>query len=116
MNLNTKFNPDETVYVKTERNGVVKGRISAIAIDSTKQPQRFAFVYLVWVSDRKDNAGHHLWAYEQNIGRSFDEAYYDADSKLPWDIAEDMRWEHVSALISKAKSHDVWCPSVTPTE
>ena len=109
MKLETRFEPNQEVYAKVN-GGVVKGQISAIAIDASRQPKQFTFVYLLWVSDRRDNAGHHVWVYEKNIGTSFEEAYYDADNKLPWDLMEDAKWENVTVLIAKAHKSDKWCP------
>lgn len=89
MKVETKFDIDEIIYVKNERDGVSKGKICAVGIDMSKpQHDKFSFIYLVWVSDRRDWGGHYIRVYEGNIGRTFDEAYYDADCRFPWEILD----------------------------
>ena len=87
-----KFNIDQVVYVKTSHGGVTKAKVCAIGIDTTEdQRNGFTFVYLLWESDRHNWAGHHIKAYEHNIGATFDEAYYGSNAMLPWDISEDLK-------------------------
>lgn len=107
MLLNSKFNIGETVYIKT-RNGVSKGQIQALALDCAKQTQdSFCFAYLIWESDRLDNAGHHVWAYEGNLALTFDEAYYNADKRFPWDILPDLQRKDMLLFIEKLKQADI---------
>lgn len=87
----SKFDINQVVYVK-KAQGVSMAKVCSIGIDmSRNQRDGFTFVYLLWESDRRDWAGHHIKAYECNIGATFEEAYYDADAKFPWDIAEDLK-------------------------
>ena len=91
--ITSKFDIDDVVFMKSH-HGVVKGTVCAIGIDMSKVQSKggrdFALIYLIWVSDRRDNAGHHERCHEGNLGRTFDEAYYDADEKFPWDVMEDV--------------------------
>ena len=88
---NSKYDLDQIVFIKNA-NGVSMAKVCAIGIDMSKeQRDGFTFVYLLWESDRKDWAGHHVKAYESNIGATFEEAYYNANPKFPWDITEDLR-------------------------
>lgn len=90
MKFESKFDIDDIVYIKSG-TGVSLGKVCAIGIDMSKdQRDDFTFIYLVWESDRRDNAGHHVKVYEGNLGRTFEEAYYDASKKFPWDISEDL--------------------------
>lgn len=68
---------------------------------SKEQRDGFTFVYLLWESDRKDWAGHYVKAYESNIGATFEEAYYNANPKFPWDISEDLKERHQRILQNK---------------
>ena len=87
-----KFDLHQIVFVKTAHGGVTKAKVCAVGIDVTKdQRDGFTFVYLLWESDRRNWAGHHSKAYEANIGATFDEAYYDSQAMLPWDISEDKK-------------------------
>jgi len=91
--ITAKYDIDDTVYIKTSY-GVKKGQICAIGIDMSKIQKRsdsaFAVVYLIWVSDRKDNAGHHERHHEHNLGRTFEEAYYEANNAFSWNIMDDV--------------------------
>lgn len=88
----SKFDLDQVVFVKTSHGGVSMAKVCAIGIDMSKdQRDGFTFAYLLWESDRRDWAGHHIKAYECNIGATFEEAYFDASAKFPWDIAENLR-------------------------
>ena len=90
MKFESKFDIDDIVYIKSG-TGVSLGKVCAIGIDMSRdQNDGFAFIYLVWESDRRDNAGHHVKVYECNLGRTFEAAYYDASKKFPWDISEDI--------------------------
>ena len=87
----SKFDLDQIVYVKNSR-GVTLAKVCAIGIDITKnQRDGFTFVYLLWESDRRDWAGHHIKAYEHNIGVSFEDAYYNSSAMLPWDISQNLK-------------------------
>ena len=100
MNIgNSKFDLDQVVYVKRADGGVSLAKVCAIGIDMSKnQRNGFTFVYLLWESDRRDWAGHHIKAYECNLGATFEEAYYEADTRFPWDIAEDLREKDFKAF------------------
>lgn len=89
--ITSKYDVNDVVFMNTGK-GVVRGTICSIGIDMSKcqKSNKFALVYLIWVSDRKDNAGFHERCYEHNLGSSFEEAYYDADAKLPWNIMDDI--------------------------
>lgn len=90
MKLESKYDIGDVVYIKSS-TGVSKGTVCSIGLDMSKdQCDSFTFIYLVWESDRMDNAGHHVKVYEGNLGRSFEEAYYEANKKFPWDISEDL--------------------------
>lgn len=79
MKLETKHDIDDVVFIKDSRGGVKKGTVSAIGIDMSHQPKEFKFIYLIWVSDREDNAGHYERCYEYNMGKTFEQAYYHAN-------------------------------------
>lgn len=99
----SKFDLDQIVYVK-KAEGVSMAKVCSIGIDmSGNQRDGFTFVYLLWESDRRDWAGHHIKAYECNIGATFEEAYYDADEKFPWDIAEDLKKRGLKEFFKKEK-------------
>jgi len=101
MKFNSKYDIGDTVYIKSG-TGVSKGKVCAIGLDMSKdQLDGFTFIYLVWESDRKDNAGHHVKVYEGNLGRTFDEAYYDAFKKFPWDISEDLMQKDVENFFKR---------------
>lgn len=92
MKFESKFDIDEVVYVKTHL-GVYKAKVCSIQLDTSKGSQKnndFRFIYSLWASDRRDWGGHSEIAYECNMGRSFDEAYYDASTVFPWNILEDI--------------------------
>lgn len=106
MKFESKFDIDDVVYIKTS-TGVSKGQIKAIALDCTKQTRdSFCFAYLIWESDRENNAGHHTWAYESNLGLTFEEAYYKANKKFPWDILPDMQKKDMEVYIEKLRNAD----------
>jgi len=97
----SKFDIDQVVYVK-KAQGVSMAKVCSIGIDmSRNQRDGFTFVYLLWESDRRDWAGHHIKVYECNIGATFEEAYYDADAKFPWDIAEDLKKKDLKEFFKK---------------
>lgn len=89
--ITSRFDVDDVVFVKNS-DGVAKGTVCAIGIDMSEAQKKsssdFALIYLVWISDRRDNAGHHVRCHECNLGATFDEAYYDADITFPWDVME----------------------------
>ena len=90
MKFESKFDIDDVVYIKNS-SGVSLGKVCAIGIDMSKdQRDDFTFIYLVWESDRKDNAGHHVKVYEGNLGLTFEDAYYNANKRFSWDISEDL--------------------------
>lgn len=92
MKFESKFDIDDIVFVKDSRGGVKKGKVCAIGINTAKHVGKdFAVIYLIWISDRLDGAGHHERAYEQNIGDSFDAAYYHSDCMMPWNIMDDVK-------------------------
>lgn len=105
MNIGScKFDIDQVVYVKTERGGVTMARVCAVGIDTTKnQRNGFTFVYLLWESDRRNWAGHHIKAFEHNIGATFEEAYFDSSAMLPWDISENLKSKDFKDFF---KTHD----------
>ena len=71
--ITSKFDIDDVVFVKNS-NGVAKGTVCAIGVDMSKAQKKsssdFALIYLVWISDRRDNAGHPLL---QTLGRDLRE-------------------------------------------
>ena len=97
----SKFDIDEVVYIKDSRGGVKLGKISAIGLDMREKQPAFKFIYLIWVSDRRDWAGHHERVYEHNMGRSFEEAYYDAECMMPWNIMDDVKRKDFEQFFSK---------------
>ena len=101
MKLETKHDIDDIVFLKDSRGGVKKGTVSAIGIDMSNQPKEFKFIYLIWVSDREDNAGHHERCYESNIGKTFEQAYYKADCMMPWNIMDDVKRKDFEQFFAK---------------
>ena len=100
MKFESKFDIDEVVFVKDSRGGVKQGKISSIGLNNTEH-KRFRFVYLIWISDRRDGAGHHERAYEQNIGKSFEEAYFESDCMMPWNIMDDVKRKDFEQFFAK---------------
>ena len=102
--ITSKFDIDDVVFVKNS-NGVAKGTVCAIGVDMSKAQKKsssdFALIYLVWISDRRDNAGHHVRCHEGNLGATFDEAYYDADTTFPWDVMEDVDKKNFKQFFSR---------------
>lgn len=96
MNIgNSKYDLDQIVFIKGA-SGVSMAKVCAIGIDMSKnQRDGFTFVYLLWESDRRDWAGHHVKVYECNIGATFEEAYYESNARFPWDISEDLRKKNI---------------------
>jgi hypothetical protein len=106
MNFQSKFDIGEVVFLKSS-TGVSKGTIVGITLDVSKQTHdSFTFAYLIWESDREDNAGHHIWVYECNIGRTFDEAYYKASKRFPWDISEDFQKKDMELYLAKCLNQE----------
>lgn len=103
MIFESKYDIDEIVFIKDSRGGVKRGKISSIGIDNAKKNE-FKFVYLIWVSDRKDWGGHHERAYEHNIGKTFDEAYFEAQSMMPWNIMDDVKRKDFQQFFAKERS------------
>lgn len=92
MKFESKFDIDDVVYVKTSK-GVYMAKVCCIQLDTSQGKQKnndFRFIYTLWASDRRDWAGHTETAYECNMARTFEEAYYDADTVFPWNILEDI--------------------------
>lgn len=90
MKFESKFDINDVVYVKTDR-GVYMAKVIGIQLDMSKGSQKnndFRFIYSLWASDRRDWGGHTETAYECNMARTFEEAYYDASTVFPWDILE----------------------------
>jgi len=101
MKFDSKYDIDDVVYIKSS-TGVSKGSVCSIGLDMSKsQKDGFTFIYLVWESDREDNAGHHVKAYECNLGRTFEEAYYKADKRFPWDISADLKKKDIKNFFKK---------------
>jgi len=101
MKLETKHDIDDVVFIKDSRGGVKKGTVSAIGIDMSHQPKEFKFIYLIWVSDREDNAGHHERCYEYNMGKTFEQAYYHANCMMPWNIMDDVKRKDFEQFFAK---------------
>ncbi len=87
----SKYDIDDIVYIKDSRGGVKLGKVSCIGIDMREKHKRYKMIYLVWVSDRRDWGGHHERVYEHNMGSTFEEAYYDAEAMMPWNIMDDVK-------------------------
>jgi hypothetical protein len=87
MNVTSKFNVGDIVYVKDENRAVFVAKIVGIKFSSTES-ERFRFMYDLWRSDRRDWAGHSDSAYEGNMALTFDEAYYDRNPQFPWSIKD----------------------------
>ena len=106
MRFESKYDIGDVVYLKSSA-GVSKGTILAIAIDPTDQTKtNFTFVYLIWESDRHHNAGHCVWAYENNLGRTFEEAYYESSKRFPWEIDQRVQMKHVLIAVEKMRKSD----------
>lgn len=101
MKLETKFDIDDIAFIKDSRGGVKKGTVSAIGIDMSNQPKEFKFIYLMWISDRRDNGGHHERVYEHNMGRTFEQAYYEAQCMMPWNIMDDVKRKDFQQFFAK---------------
>lgn len=87
----SKFDVDDIVFIKNSHGGVMRGKVSNIGIDMREKSKAYKIIYLVWVSDRRDWAGHHVRVYENNIGSTFEEAYFDSDCMMPWNIMDDVK-------------------------
>lgn len=100
MKLKTRFNVDDIVYVKDSRGGVKRGKVCSIGLDNSRK-DIFAFIYLIWISDRKDWGGHHERAYEHNMAKTFNKAYFESQCMMPWNIMDDVKCKDFKQFFAK---------------